>query len=133
MTSASKTTVFTQELRFSTPAENRWRVTAGGFYSDLELQERNDFAYTGNVLAQPFGPFAPNFPQDGFTSAPGPFPADTIFRNDIRRTDGQFGIFGEAPSEVPIHELPGGVVTNPRYLSPGQPFGAFFGVRVRLN
>ena len=44
-----------------------------------------------------------------------------------------FGIFGEAPSEVPIHELPGGVVTNPRYLSPGQPFGAFLGVRVRLN
>jgi len=44
-----------------------------------------------------------------------------------------FGIFGEAPSEVPIHELPGGVVNDPRYLSPGQPFGAFLGVRVRLN
>ncbi|HCJ21384.1 MAG TPA: TonB-dependent receptor [Erythrobacter sp.] len=100
VTSASKTTVFTQELRFSTPAENRWRVTAGGFYSDLELQERNDFAYPGNVLAQPFGPFAPNFPQDGFTSAPGPFPADTIFRNDIRRTDEQFGIFGEASFDI---------------------------------
>ena len=100
VTSASKTTVFTQELRFSTPAENRWRVTAGGFYSDLELKERNDFAYPGNVLAQPFGLFAPNFPQEGFTTDPGPFPAETIFRNDIRRTDEQWGIFGEASFDI---------------------------------
>ncbi|MDG5749683.1 TonB-dependent receptor [Qipengyuania sp. XHP0211] len=100
VTSDSETTVFTQELRFSTPAENRWRVTAGGFYSDLELKERNDFNYPGNVIAQPFGPFAPNFPQEGYTSQPGPFPADTIFRNDIRRTDEQFGIFGEAAFDI---------------------------------
>ncbi|WP_432201267.1 TonB-dependent receptor [Erythrobacter sp. W53] len=100
VTSLSDTTVFTQELRFSTPAENRWRVTAGGFYSDLELQERNDFAYPGNVAAAPFGAFAPNFPQAGFTTDPGPFPASTIFRNDIRRTDEQFGIFGEASFDV---------------------------------
>lgn len=98
--SVSETTVFTQELRFSTPTENRWRVTAGGFYSDLELKERNDFAYPGNVIAQPFGPFAPNFPQEGFTTADGPFPAETIFRNDIRRTDKQFGIFGEASFDI---------------------------------
>ncbi len=98
--SVSETTVFTQELRFSTPAENRWRVTAGGFYSDLELKERNDFAYPGNTLADPFGPFKPNFPQPGFTTDPGPFPADTIFRNDIRRTDKQYGIFGEASFDV---------------------------------
>ena len=100
VTSASETTVFTQELRFNTPVENRWRVTAGGFYSDLELKERNDFAYPGNVLAQPFGPFAPNFPQHGFTTVDGPFPAETIFRNDIRRTDKQWGIFGEASFDI---------------------------------
>ena len=98
--SVSETTVFTQELRFSTPAENRWRVTAGGFYSDLELKERNDFAYPGNVIAQPFGPFAPNFPQAGFVTDPGPFPAETIFRNDIRRTDEQWGLFGEASLDI---------------------------------
>ncbi|WP_435202337.1 TonB-dependent receptor [Qipengyuania sp. 902] len=100
VTSDSETNVFTQELRFSTPAENRWRVTAGGFYSDLELKERNDFNYPGNVAAQPFGPFAPNFPQEGYTSQPGPFPTSTIFRNDIRRTDEQFGIFGEAAFDI---------------------------------
>jgi len=100
VSSVSDTKVFTQELRFSTPAENRWRVTAGGFYSDLELKERNDFNYPGNVAAAPFGPFAPNFPQDGYTSDSGPFPADTIFRNDIRRTDEQLGFFGEASFDI---------------------------------
>ncbi len=100
VTSDSETTVFTQELRFNTPADERFRVTAGAFYSDLELKERNDFAYPGNVIAQPFGPFKPNFPQEGFTTEPGPFPADTIFRNDIRRTDEQFGLFGEASFDI---------------------------------
>ncbi|WP_340587266.1 TonB-dependent receptor [Erythrobacter alti] len=100
VTSASDTTVFTQELRFATPSDWRVRAQAGGFYSDLELQERNDFAYPGNVAAAPFGPFKPNFPQAGFTTDPGPFPADTIFRNDIRRTDQQLGFFGEVSFDI---------------------------------
>ncbi len=99
--SFSKTEVFTQELRFSTPEDWRIRFQGGAFYSDLSLEERVDFAYPGNVVAQPFGAFAENFPQmSGFVSDPGPFPADTIFRNDIRRTDEQFGIFGEATFDV---------------------------------
>ena len=100
VTSDSKTTVFTQEFRVSTPQEERFRVTAGGFYSHLELQERNDFQYPGNIAAQPFGPFAPNFPFPGFASDPGPFPAETIFRNDILRTDRQYGLFGEASYDL---------------------------------
>ncbi len=99
--SFSKTEVFTQELRFSTPEDWRVRFQGGGFYSDLSLEERVDFAYPGNTIAQPFGPFAENFPQTtGFVSDPGPFPASTIFRNDIRRTDEQFGIFGEASFDI---------------------------------
>ncbi|MEM1197119.1 MAG: TonB-dependent receptor [Pseudomonadota bacterium] len=99
--SFSKTEVFTQELRFSTPDDWRVRFQGGGFYSDLSLEERVDFAYPGNVIAQPFGPFATNFPQmSGFFSDPGPFPADTIFRNDIRRTDEQWGIFGEVSVDI---------------------------------
>ncbi len=99
--SFSKTEVFTQELRFSTPDDWRLRFQGGGFYSDLSLEERVDFAYPGNVIAQPFGPFAPNFPQmSGFVSDPGPFPAETIFRNDVRRTDEQFGFFGEASFDI---------------------------------
>ncbi|MEM9500817.1 MAG: TonB-dependent receptor [Pseudomonadota bacterium] len=99
--SFSKTEVFTQELRFNTPDDWRIRFQGGGFYSDLSLEERVDFAYPGNVIAQPFGPFATNFPQTtGFVSDPGPFPASTIFRNDIRRTDEQFGLFGEASFDI---------------------------------
>ncbi len=100
VTSDSETSVFTQELRFNTPVYNRFRVTAGAFYSDLELKERNDFNYPGNIEAAPFGGFAPNFPQDGFTTLDGPFPQSVIFRNDIRRTDEQFGLFGEASFDV---------------------------------
>ena len=99
--SFSETEVFTQELRFSTPDDWRIRFQGGGFYSDLTLDERVNFNYPGNVRAQPFGPFAPNFPQTtGFTSDAGPFQQDTIFRNDIRRTDEQFGLFGEASFDV---------------------------------
>ncbi len=95
--SNSELSVFTQELRFSTPEENRFRVTAGGFYSDLELKERNDYTYPGSELAEPFGGFAPNFPFPGaYQSEAGPFPYGVIFRNDVKRTDEQFGIFGEA-------------------------------------
>lgn len=99
--SNTDTTVFTQELRFSTPAEEPFRVTAGGFYSDLQLKERNDFNYSGSTAADPFGPFAPNSPFPGaYNSDPGPFPAGVIFRNDVKRTDQQFGIFGEASVDV---------------------------------
>jgi outer membrane receptor protein involved in Fe transport len=101
VTSDSTTQVLTQELRFSTPESWPVRLTAGGFYSDLELKERNDFNYPGNVDAAPFGGFAPNFPfPGGYSSDPGPFSRDTIFRNDIRRTDRQFGLFGEASLDI---------------------------------
>ncbi len=100
ISSLSGTTTFTQELRFSTPRDNRWRATAGGFYSYLELKERNDFIYPTALIAHASVPFAPNFPQEGFTTDPGPFPAETLFRNDIRRTDEQLGLFGEASFDV---------------------------------
>ncbi len=102
--SVSETDVLTQELRFNTPADGRIRATAGGFYSDLQLDERNNFNYPNNVNANVFGSgggFSPNFPfMTGFTSDDGPFAAETIFRNDVRRTDEQWGIFGEASFDV---------------------------------
>jgi outer membrane receptor protein involved in Fe transport len=99
----TNTEVWTHEIRLTTDPGRRWRVTAGAFYSDLELEERNDFTYPGSLNAEIFpafgGPplgFAANFPQTtGFTSDPGPFPLDAIFRNDVQRTDEQFGVFGE--------------------------------------
>ncbi len=77
------------------------RFTGGVFYSDLELTERNDFTYPGSVAAAPFGAFKPNFPfTTGYRSDEGPFPADVIFRNDVRRTDEQLGVFGEVTWDI---------------------------------
>ena len=115
--SYSKTEVFTQELRLSTPDDWRFRFQGGAFYSDLSLEERVDFNYPGNDLTTgadgtSLG-FLPNYPltnqavtgpvgnsSTGFFSDPGPFQVDTMFRNDIRRTDEQFGLFGEASFDI---------------------------------
>ncbi|GAK34360.1 colicin I receptor [alpha proteobacterium Q-1] len=97
--SITDTEVQTHELRFTTPDSYRVYATVGGFYSDLTIKERNDFHYPGSLQADIFGSpgFFPNFPfTTGFTSDPGPFPAGVIFRNDIKRTDQQLGLFGEA-------------------------------------
>jgi len=116
--STTDTDVMTQELRFNTPAENRFRATFGGFYSDLELAERNDFTYPGSVNVRgqdgTTTGFLPNFPLTntavdggpnsnsgpGYFSDSGPFPAGVIFRNDVLRTDEQFGVFGEATYDL---------------------------------
>jgi outer membrane receptor protein involved in Fe transport len=92
-------------------------VTAGVFYQDLELTELNDFTYPGSLNAVSFDGvttgFGPNYPltntsvsglvgnaAPGYYSDPGPFPADVIFRNDIRRTDEQLGVFGEVSFDL---------------------------------
>lgn len=116
--SQTDTEVFTQELRFNTPEDNRFRVTAGGFYSKLTLRELNDFAYPGSEFVRGSDGvttgFLPNFAltninspagaagnaSDGFFTDAGAFPAGVIFRNDIERTDEQFGIFGEASFDL---------------------------------
>lgn len=118
VTSNTDTTVFTQEFRVSTSQEERFRVTLGGFYSDLELKELNDFTYPSNTLVRGSDGvttgFLPNYPLTNVNAPPGainsagagyfteagPFPAATIFRNDITRTDQQFGLFGEASFDV---------------------------------
>ena len=117
--------VQTHEIRFTTDQANRWRVQGGVFSSELELIEVNDFIYPGSLNAISWNGhpgFAPNYPLtnpaaapgnpagssfnagygQGYFTYPGPFGPDRygtdpgiIFRNDIRRTDNQFGVFGE--------------------------------------
>lgn len=116
--SRTETEVFTQELRFNTPEDERIRLTAGAFYSDLRLRELNDFNYFGSEFVRGSDGvttgFLPNFPltninspvgavgnaSAGFFTDAGPFPTGTIFRNDIQRTDEQFGIFGEVAFDI---------------------------------
>ena len=98
--SISDTEVQTHEFRLSTTGDGPLQATAGAFYSDLTLEERNDFQYFGGDFpGTAFGALAvDNFPFPGNDSfiTPGPFPESTGFRNDIRRTDEQLGFFGEA-------------------------------------
>ncbi|MCY3566203.1 MAG: TonB-dependent receptor, partial [Gammaproteobacteria bacterium] len=96
----TKSNVFSRELRFNTPTDNRWRSTFGVFFSDTEILELNDFTYPGSVNVESFTPgvfgFPPNYPLPGaWRQDPGPFPEEVIFRNDIRRTDEQYGAFAE--------------------------------------
>ena len=115
--SATQTETMTHEIRFLTDSSKSWRVTAGAFFSDLELQERNDFWYPGSVNAIGFDGvstgFGPNYPltnttvtgvvgnaQEGWYSDPGPFPDGVIFRNDVLRTDEQLGVFGEVTFDL---------------------------------
>ena len=79
--------------------------------SELELKEFNDFVYPGHTSV--VDGFPPNYPltntavtglvgnaAPGYFSDPGPFPAGTVFRNDILRTDEQIGLFGEINYEL---------------------------------
>ena len=70
MASLSNTEVESHEFRFNTSGD-RYEITAGVFYSSTDLAERNDFTYWGSIQADPFGPFAPNFP---FRPAISPIP-----------------------------------------------------------
>jgi outer membrane receptor protein involved in Fe transport len=97
----------THEIRISTDQSAKVRVTAGLFYSDMELTEQVDFSYPSNQLVDAWGSgsgngfgFAQNYNypyagQGGYRPGAGPYPADTVFRNDILRTDEQMGVFGE--------------------------------------
>jgi outer membrane receptor protein involved in Fe transport len=105
VTSFSETEVQTHEFRVSTDAAKSLRATVGAFYSDLELRERNNFNYPSNTKINAYGvdgnAFPDNFPYTtGFISDAGPFEAQTIFRNDVQRTDEQFGFFGEVTYDI---------------------------------
>ena len=99
---SSNLEVQSHELRFNTPSEFKLRATVGGFYSDTVLEELVNFNYPGNKFI--FGglgyPDNFRFPGPGFSSDDTAFDEDTIFRNDVRRTDKQLGIFGEGTFDL---------------------------------
>jgi outer membrane receptor protein involved in Fe transport len=92
---AIESKIQTHEIRFSTDQSGPIKATFGGFYSDLELHEDNMFTYPGSELlgAQSFGP---NYSAQGSSAKDMTvWPEGVIFRNDIIRSDKQFGAFGE--------------------------------------
>ena len=96
--SNTQTEVNSHEVRFSTDADKMFSATFGGFYSSLDLREKNDFTYLGSRQAIAFNGnvgFGPNFSAQGSSSNPEQWPDGVIFRNDVLRTDEQTGVFGE--------------------------------------
>ncbi len=96
VTSYSELETDSHELRFSGDYDDFTSFTAGVFTSSTELRERNDFVYLGSS-----GRFVDIYPvnTDGISKA-GPYPDGTIWRNDITRTDEQFGVFGELTYQI---------------------------------
>lgn len=95
---------FTHELRFSTDPANRWRVTAGVFYDDVETQSRGQFQYLGAVDAGFNVAAVPGLRADG-TTVEGvnnntPAGPNSIFINDFTRNEDQLAFFGEFSFDI---------------------------------
>jgi iron complex outermembrane recepter protein len=93
----NRTKRFTQELRITTPAENRIRGTFGAFYDNNRLFDNTDWSYLQQAA--------------GFIYRRAPNPAvnanDTSVRpvavgffNDVQRKDKQFAVYGEASFDI---------------------------------
>ena len=79
----------------------------GGFVSNQDLIEQNDFTYPGSLFAIGWDGdatdpgFAPNFPLPGSSVANSdPRLGPIVFFNDLTRTDDQVGLFGEFTYDV---------------------------------
>ena len=104
VTSHSSMEKITQEFRVNTPEDKRFRVTAGVFYGKTTLKERNDYNYLGSKYITSYdgsiGYPANEAFTSGYYSKPAAFNPGTIFRNDTKRTDEQFGLYGEASFDL---------------------------------
>jgi iron complex outermembrane recepter protein len=103
--SAVDTEVQTHEFRVSTDQSQRLRVIAGAFYSDMEILEDNQFTYPGSTQVVGFDGesigFGPNFSAAGATvQDTGQWTPGVIWRNDVKRTDEQKGVFGELNFDI---------------------------------
>ncbi|ALS97634.1 TonB-dependent receptor [Lacimicrobium alkaliphilum] len=88
----------THELRFNTPVENRWRLTAGVFYDDQDLSTIGLFKIPNTDL---FPDMARTLVgNEGINSDGGPFPSEVGFVNDITHTIEQIAVFGQGEYDL---------------------------------
>ncbi|WP_088330352.1 TonB-dependent receptor [Lacimicrobium sp. SS2-24] len=88
----------THELRFNTPVENRWRLTAGVFYDDQDLSTIGSFKIAST---EKFPNLARTLPgNEGINSDGGPFPSEISFVNDITHTIEQIAVFGQGEYDL---------------------------------
>ena len=94
----TSTSRITHELRFSTAAENRWRVTAGVFYDSQELSTVGQFKIAST---DKFPDMARTLAgSEGTNSNGGPFPSEVSFVNDVTHTIDQIAVFGQLEFDI---------------------------------
>jgi outer membrane receptor protein involved in Fe transport len=110
--SITDTEVSTHEFRINAPITDTMSLTAGAFFSDLELKEHNMFTYPGavesdigwgtnyaltdiSVTGIPTHGKSKMYAAAGWHSGRGPYESPVQFINDVKRTDEQRGVFGE--------------------------------------
>jgi len=94
------TSRITHELRFNTNADNAWRVTAGIFYDDQELETVGQFNIANTDLAL-FSDLGKSLPgSEGINSDGGPFESGISFVNDVTHTIEQVAVFGQVEYDL---------------------------------
>ncbi|WP_448211619.1 TonB-dependent receptor [Colwellia sp. MEBiC06753] len=88
---------FTQEIRFNTPVENQWRVTAGIYYDEQELGTVGAFQLgsSGKFPDGVWGPDGVIVTGEGTNNGGKPFAKETSFVNDITHEINQIAVFGQ--------------------------------------
>jgi len=95
-------TRFTQELRFNTDADNRWRVTAGIYYDEQELGTVGAFQLgsSGKFPNGVWGPDGVTVTGEGTNNGGEPFAKETSFVNDITHEINQIAVFGQFEYDI---------------------------------
>ncbi|WP_158967846.1 TonB-dependent receptor [Paraglaciecola sp. L3A3] len=94
------TSRITHELRFNTDADNVWRLTAGIFYDDQDLETVGQFNIANTELSafNDLGKFLPG--SEGINSDGGPFEPGISFVNDVTHTIEQIAVFGQVEYDI---------------------------------
>jgi len=94
------TTRLTHELRFNTPVENRWRLTAGVFFDEQDVDTvgkfqlgNTDLGFFSNLSRTLVG-------NEGINSNGCPFESDISFVNDVRHGVDQIAVFGQIEYDI---------------------------------
>jgi outer membrane receptor protein involved in Fe transport len=90
-------TRFTQELRFNTSADNRWRVTSGVYYDKQELGTVGEFQLgsSGKFPDGVWGADGVTVTGEGTNNGGQPFAKETSYVNDITHEINQIAVFGQ--------------------------------------
>jgi iron complex outermembrane receptor protein len=90
----------THELRFNTDADNAWRVTAGIFYDDQELETVGKFQIANTELGFFTDLGRTLVGTEGINTNGGPFESEVSFVNDVTHTIEQIAVFGQAEYDI---------------------------------